>query len=88
MLLISVNEAMAVWLEERLLMAMEFDVGDYLEPKKANNPYIEQLQRLSTKAGLDYVRIWHNPEYYKDLFTKNFVKSFEKIKVDRWKFLE
>lgn len=87
-LLVSVNEAMAVWLEERLLTAMAFDVGDYLEPKKVNNPYIVQLKQLSTKAGLDYVRIWHNPEYYEDLFTKNFVKSFEKIQVDRWGFLE
>ena len=86
-LLVSVNEAMAVWLQERLLEAMEFDAGDYFDPQKTNNPYIQQLQRLNTQAGLDYVRMWHRPEYYEDLFTKNFMKSFEKVQVDRWGFL-
>jgi hypothetical protein len=79
---------MAVWLQERLLAAMEFDVGDYLKPQKDNNPYIGQLQNLNLQAGLDYIREWHRPEYYEDLFTKNFVKSLKKINIDRWSFLE
>ena len=86
--LVAVNEAMAVWWEDRLLRGMEFDVGDYIDSRRANNPYIAQLEAGGEKASLNYISNWHDLRYYREPFTRTFLESFGKIEVDRWRFLD
>ena len=85
--LAGINEAMAIWLEENLLSAMEFEMGDYLALKKKNNPYVAQLERLPQIEVLEYISQWENLRYYQEPITKNFLGSFSKIVIDKWLFL-
>ena len=85
--LAGINEAMAIWWEENLLSAMEFEMGDYLALKKKNNPYVAQLERLPQIEVLEYIPQWENLRYYREPITKNFLGSFSKIVIDKWSFL-
>ena len=85
--LAGINEAMAIWWEENLLSAMEFEMGDYLALKKKNNPYVAQLERLPQIEVLEYISQWENLRYYREPTTKNFLGSFSKIVIDKWSFL-
>lgn len=84
----AVNEAMAVWWEEELLQAMEFEAGGYVAPKKTGNPYVAQIEACSTKKALDYIRQWERPEYYAEKLAKEFLNSFSRLVIDKWSFLD
>ena len=85
--LANVNEAMAIWWEDRLLTGMEFELGKYLEAKVEKNLNARQLLDWGRKKTLGYIRNWDRAEYYQDGFTRAFVGSFQNMKFDRWGFL-
>ena len=84
----AINEAMAIWWEEQLLAAMNFNISDYISPKKLNNPYMEQLDASSTRNALNYIETWHSPRYYPESFTKTLLESISGFHVDKRWFLE
>ncbi len=83
----AVNEAMATWWEAHLLKAMEFDATEYLYQKKANNPYIGQLNKASSANALNYIQNWHHKNYYQDSFSVHFMTSVSQVSTDKWGFL-
>lgn len=84
----AINEAMAVWWEDHLLKAMEFNADDYVARKKDGNCYVGQLESCTKEKAIDYIRNWHSPVYYPEAFTKAFLKSLSKMTIDKWSFLE
>ena len=86
--LANVNEAMAIWWEDRLLSSMEFELGKYLEAKVEKNLNARQLLDWGRKKTLEYIRNWDKAGYYQDSFTRAFVGSFQNMKFDRWGFLK
>jgi hypothetical protein len=65
---------------------MGFELGDYLAAKKSGNPYVDQIESMSEKSALDYIRNWHHPRYYGEDFTKAFLESFGAIEINKWGF--
>lgn len=83
----SLNEAMAIWWEEQLLTAMEFQAERLLEAKKRYNPFIRQLEGKPCEEVLAYIAHWTRPGYHADRFSKNFVTSLNNLNLDKWSFL-
>ena len=80
----ALNEAIAIWWEEKLLTLMGFELGDYLAAKKSGNPYVDQIETMTEKNALDYIKNWHHSRYYGEDFTKAFLESFGAIEIEKW----
>lgn len=79
-----IHEAQAVFLEGLFLKELGFDVGEYIDHKKEANPYCKALEKKGKEGMLCYIEDWHHPRNYSTSFMKMFLKSFQKIKVDKF----
>ena len=86
--LAALHESMAFWWEKELLRNMKFNLGDYLDDKERNNPYLNQFEKFGKKTTLEYIRHWNRPQFYEEVFTREFVDSFATVRVEKWSFME
>lgn len=79
-----INEAQAIVLEELILRELGFDPKGYTNLKKEANPYCKALENKDREGMLRYIEEWHHAEYYSTSFVKTFLRSFQKIKIDKF----
>lgn len=79
------DEGMANFLQELLLEEMGFNPGDYFVELMQENPFYPYFKKWGRERYVEYLVDWNNANFKAPRFMKNFLKSLNGIKVERYR---
>ena len=78
------DEGMANFLQELLLQELGFNPGNYFVELMQENPFYPYFKKWGRKRYVEYLVDWNNAKLRAPRFMKNFLKSLNGIKVERY----
>lgn len=78
------DEGMANFLQELLLEELGFNPGNYFVELMQENPFYPYFKKWGRERYVEYMVDWNNANFRAPRFMRNFLKSLNGIKVERY----